>query len=143
MNAATYRKPLPAMNDVTRGFWELAREEKLAVQRCLRCGDRHFPPAPVCPACLADDQQWEVVSGRGTLLSWVTFHRAYWDGFAPDLPYDVCLVALDEGPMLVSNLVETAGATVAVGNRVEVVFERVTDDVTLPKFRLARPRGTR
>ncbi len=136
MNA--YAKPLPKLDNVNRGFWERACEEKLAVQRCVACGDRHFPPGPVCPACVGTEQDWEVVSGKGTLLSWVTFHRAYWDGFAPDLPYDVCLVQLDEGPMLVSNLVGTAGGEPKVGARVEVVFDRVTDEVTLPKFRLAR-----
>lgn len=135
MNA--YAKPLPKLDNVNRGFWELAREEKLAVQRCVACGDRHFPPGPVCPACVGTEQEWEVVSGKGTLVSWVTFHRAYWDGFAPDLPYDVCVVQLDEGPMLVSNLVQTGGVAIAVGDRVEVVFDRVTDDVTLPKFRPA------
>jgi hypothetical protein len=68
------------------------------------------------------------------LLSWVTFHRAYWDGFERDLPYDVCLVQLDEGPLLVSNLVGTSGNAVKVGDRVHVVFERATAEITLPKF---------
>ena len=134
MSPAEYRKPLPVIDAVNRPFWDLAREEKLAVQRCTACGDRHFPPGPVCPACLSAKQEWDVVSGIGTLLSWVTFHRAYWDGFVADLPYDVCLVQLDEGPILVSNLVGTGGAPVAVGDRVRVVFERVTDEITLPKL---------
>jgi uncharacterized OB-fold protein len=156
MSSGDYRKPLPSIDPLNRGFWDLAREGKLAVQRCTDCGDRHFPPGPVCPQCLGDTQEWEVVSGKGTLLSWVTFHRAYWDGFEKELPYDVCLVQLDEGPLLVSNLVGTparpagapggradapvgAGAPGgAVGDRVEVVFERATDEITLPKFRLAR-----
>ena len=47
---------------------------------------------------------------------------------------DVCLVQLDEGPILVSNLVGTAGREVAVGDRLEVVFERATEAITLPKF---------
>ncbi|MGE0719900.1 MAG: Zn-ribbon domain-containing OB-fold protein, partial [Alphaproteobacteria bacterium] len=96
-----YAKPLPKLDALNRPFWELARDHKLAVKTCDACGHRHFPPGPVCPACLGKEQSWEVVSGRGTLLSWVTFHRAYWGGFAGDLPYDVCLVELDEGPVLV------------------------------------------
>jgi uncharacterized OB-fold protein len=75
------------------------------------------------------------MSGRGTLESWVDFHRAYWDGFKDDLPYRVCLVRLDEGPLMVSNLVGGDGAC-AIGARVHVVFDRVTDEVTLPKFAL-------
>lgn len=131
----TYDKPLPKIDALNRPFWELAKDHKLAVQLCNECGDRHFPPGPVCPKCLGKDQGWEVVSGRGTLFSWVTFHRAYWGGFAKDLPYEVCLVELDEGPFFVSNLVNAAEGSVAVGDRVEVVFERVTDDITLPKFK--------
>ncbi|BBK32331.1 hypothetical protein EDC65_1129 [Stella humosa] len=131
-----YDKPLPKIDTLTRPFWELAKDEKLAVQLCNDCGDRHFPASPVCPKCLSKDQGWEVVSGRGTLFSWVTFHRAYWNGFAKDLPYDVCLIELDEGPFFVSNLVD-AGGEAAVGARVEVVFEPITDEITLPKFKLA------
>lgn len=134
MSAPEYRKPLPVIDELNRPFWDLAREEKLAVQVCTGCGDRHYPPGPVCPVCLCPDQEWRVVSGKGTLLSWATFHRAYWDGFADQVPYDVCLVQLDEGPLLVSNLVGASDRQVAVGDRLEVVFERATDAVTLPKF---------
>ena len=134
----TYAKPLPRVDTLTKPFWELAKDHKLAVQVCTECGDRHFPPSPVCPACLSKEQDWEVVSGRGTLVSWVQFHRAYWPGFTPDLPYDVCLVALDEGPMMISNLVGATDGDAAVGARVEVTFEKVTDGFTLPKFTLAR-----
>ncbi len=138
MGSTEARKPLPKLDTLNRPFWELAREKKLAVQVCAACGDKHFPPSPVCPACLGESQRWEVVSGKGTLLSWVTFHRAYWDGFLKDVPYDVCLVQLDEGPVLISNLVATAGRTIAVGARVEVVFEAASEDVMLPKFVLSR-----
>lgn len=74
------------------------------------------------------------MSGRGTLLSWVVYHRAYWPGFTADVPYKVCLVQLEEGPILVSNLVDAAEVDVAVGKAVRVIFDRVTEDVTLPKF---------
>lgn len=134
MSPADYGKPLPVIDTLNRPFWNLAHDGKLAVQVCRGCGDRHFPPGPVCPACLGETQEWQVVSGKGTLLSWVTFHRAYWDGFAAELPYDVCLVQLDEGPLLVSNLVGTSGREVAVGDRLEVVFEQATDEITVPKF---------
>ena len=138
MTPADYRKPLPTLDHLSRPFWDLARQGKLSVQRCTACGHRQFPPGPVCPACLGDKLEWEVVSGKGTLLSWVTFHRAYWNGFAAELPYDVCLVQLDEGPLLVSNLVGVAAAEIAVGDRLQAVFEPATDEITLPKFTPAR-----
>ncbi|BBK44372.1 hypothetical protein STVA_43920 [Allostella vacuolata] len=135
--ASPYAKPLPKPTPLTQPFWDLAREGRLAVQACRSCGDRHFPASPVCPECLSTDQEWQVVSGRGTLVSWVEFHRAYWDGFKADLPYRVCLVQLEEGPLLYSNLVGADAGEGRVGRPVSVVFEKVTETVTLPKFVLA------
>lgn len=131
----SYDKPLPKITPLNKPFWDAARERRLVVQTCRACGDAHFPPSPVCPACLSDTQEWKDAAGTGTLESWVAFHRAYWDGFRDHLPYDVCLVRLTEGPLLVSNLVgDTAKAK--LGAPVRVVFDPVTDTVTLPKFTL-------
>ena len=94
-----YDKPLPTITPLNSGFWEHARQHRLAMQVCTQCGDVHFPPSPVCPKCLSDEQEWRPVSGRGELVSWVEFHRAYWPGFADDLPYRACVVKLEEGPL--------------------------------------------
>jgi len=136
----SYTKPLPVRNELNRPFWERARAGRLALQACRRCDHVHFPPSPVCPQCLSDDQAWRDASGGATLESWVDVYRAYWPGFAPDLPYRVCLVRLDEGVLLISNLVGEA-AGVSLGARVEVVFEHATDEIDLPKFRMARDEG--
>ena len=128
-------KPRPRVDATSRGFWEHARAGQLAMQVCDACADVHFPGSPVCPRCLSDKQAWQPVSGRGTLESWVTFHRPYWPGFAADIPYEVCLVRLAEGPLLVSNLVGgPEGAT--LGAAVHVVFEAVDRELTLPKWAL-------
>ena len=132
----TYSKPLPKIDALNRPFWEAARQKKLVVQVCAACGDRRFPPSPVCPKCLSSDQGWVEVSGKGTLESWADFHRAYWEAFRDELPYRVCLVRLAEGPLLVSNLVGNSDKA-KLGAAVRVVFEAVTAEVTLPKFTLA------
>ncbi len=132
-------KPLPVIDTVSKGFWDLANRGRLSVQRCEACGHAHYPGAPVCPRCLSKAQSWQPVSGRGELLSWVRFHRAYWEGFAAELPYVVILVRLEEGPLMVSNLVGAAAEEVPIGAPMEVVFERATEAINLPKFRpLAR-----
>ena len=136
MGATTYNKPLPRIDTLTKPFWDAARENRLVVQCCTACGDTHFPPGPVCPKCLGLDQTWKPVSGRGTLESWIDFHRAYWSGFNDSLPYRVCLVRLEEGPLLVSNLVGNSDQA-RLGAAVRVVFEKATEEVTLPKFTLA------
>lgn len=131
----SYDKPLPRIDTLNKPFWDAARDGKLVVQSCDACHDVRFPPSPVCPKCLNGAQSWKAVSGKGTLESWVDFHRAYWDGYKDALPYRVCLVRLAEGPLLVSNLVGRSDGA-KLGAAVHVVFERVTDEVSLPKFAL-------
>jgi uncharacterized OB-fold protein len=130
----SYDKPLPVKEPLTDPYWALARQHELSIQRCDECGDRHFPPTDVCPSCLSDAQSWQVVSGRGTLVSWVVFHRAYWDGFKPDVPYNCCLVRLEEGPLIVSNIKDQVPADARMGMEVRAVFVDVTDDVSLVRF---------
>lgn len=130
-------KPRPKIDNVNRGFWDNARGEKLSVQKCDNCAHVHYPGSPVCPKCLSESQSWVPVSGRGKLLSWVRFHRAYWDSFREDLPYLVCLIGLEEGPLFVSNLVGAEPEVTSIGSDVEVVFEKVDDALTLPKFRIS------
>ena len=130
-----YTKPLPRIDTLNKPFWDAARQGKLLLQHCPACGDTRFPPGPVCPVCLAGDQDWVESAGQGTLESWIDMHRAYWDGFKDDLPYRVCLVRLAEGPLLVSNLMSPA-ENPRIGAAVKAVFDAVTGDVTLPKFAL-------
>ena len=129
----SYTKPLPRLDTVNRPFWAATKDGRFMLQFCKDCGDTRYPPGPVCPKCLSSNQDWKQASGRGTLESWVDFHRAYWDGFKGDLPYRVCLVKLEEGPVVVSNLVDKTD-NLRMGQPVKVVFDKVTDDVTLPKF---------
>jgi uncharacterized protein len=129
----SYTTPLPRLDTVNRPFWAATKAGKFMLQFCKDCGDTRYLPGPICPKCLSSNQDWKQASGRGTLESWVDFHRAYWDGFKGDLPYRVCLVKLEEGPVVVSNLVDKTD-NLRMGQPVKVVFDKVTDDVTLPKF---------
>jgi uncharacterized protein len=137
MSTTIPAKPRPRIDTVSKGFWDATRTGTLTVQRCDDCGDGHYPGSPVCPNCLSSRQSWAPVSGRGELLSWVRFHRAYWDSFRDELPYNVILVGLEEGPMMISNLVGAEPEDLKVGDKLEVVFEKVDDSLTLPKFRPA------
>jgi hypothetical protein len=91
-----------------------------------------LPPPPVCPRCLADQQTRRVAAEERRANPGSTFTP----GLAPALPYRVCVGLLDEGVPLISNLVgDTAGA--ALGARLEAMFERATDEIDLPRFRLS------
>lgn len=133
-NSTTYDKPLPTIDPLVKPYWDHAKQHRLSVQRCNACGDMHFPPSPVCPKCLSDDQGWQVVSGKASLVSWGRFHRAYWAGYKDDLPYDVCVVRLEEGPMIVSNFAGAIPEGLHLGMPLRAVFDDVTDAVSLVRF---------
>jgi uncharacterized OB-fold protein len=130
-------KPLPQISAAMAPFFEAARRKELVVQRCRGCGALRFPARDRCSACLARDADWAPVSGRGKIFSLAVMHQVYHPGFASEVPYAVVLVELDEGPRLISNVVGCPPGELRVGMPLEVVFEAVTPEVTLPKFRVA------
>jgi hypothetical protein len=85
---------------------------------------------------------WISTSGKGTIYSFVIYRRAYHPGFEDQLPYVVALVQLEEGPRLISNIVDCDPQAVRCDMPVEVVFDDVTPDVTLFKFRPRRERSS-
>jgi uncharacterized OB-fold protein len=97
-----------------------------------------FPIGPVCPRCLSPEYDWKELSGRGEVLSWVVFRRAYDPAFQDDVPYNVALVELEEDLRMFSNIVDVDLEEIEVGMHVEVVFDDVAPDLTIPRF---RPRG--
>ena len=136
MNEATsVAKPLPAISDFNRPFWEGTHRREYRLQQCNSCGKVWAPNGPVCPHCFSADYQWKKVSGRGKIASWVVFHKLYHPAFAADIPYNVAFVELEEGPRVISNIVGIANDKLKIGLPVEVVFEDVNDEITIPKFR--------
>ena len=135
---SAYAKPLPQVTPEMKPFWDAARRHEFVVQRCTGCGTHRFPARDICSRCLSRDAAWTPVSGRGSVFSWAIMHQVYHPGFAAEVPYAVVVIELDEGARLVSNLVDCAPADVRAGMPVEVVFDDVAPDVTLPKFRPRR-----
>jgi hypothetical protein len=132
--------PLPAITDDTRPFWEACRRHTLAIQRCTGCGAFRHPPTPVCWRCRGFAHRWAPVSGRGTVFTHAVVHRPFLPELEPHVPYAVVVVALDDAPgvRLVSNLVGAVEGELQVGLPVEVVFEDVSAEVTVPRFRVRR-----
>lgn len=132
---STYAKPIPEITEELRPFFAAASEGRLVVQRCRRCGNLRFPPRSICSQCLGREADWAPVSGRGALYSFNVMHQVYHPGFAPEVPYPVVLVELEEGCRMLSNLVDCPRPDLRIGLPVEVVFEKVNDEISLPKFR--------
>ena len=137
MSAETSAKPLPQISAEMAPFFEAARRQQLVVQRCRGCGTLRFPARDRCSGCLAREAEWVPVSGKGTVFSFAVMHQVYHPGFAAEIPYAVVLVALDEGPRMISNVVGVPPSEIRVGMPLEVTFEAVSPEVTLPKFRVA------
>ncbi len=128
-------RPLPQITPEMAPFWEAARRHELVVQRCRGCGGLRFPARDLCSRCLSREADWVPVSGRGSIFSFVVMHQVYHPGFADQVPYAVVVVQLEEGARILSNLLDCPVQDVRVDMPVEVVFEELTPEVTLPKFR--------
>ena len=133
-----YSGPLPVATPESRPFWEAARRHELLLQRCRACAHWIFYPRAACPRCLSMDLAWEPVSGRGTLHTFTIVTRGQ-KGFPLPSPYVLAVVELAEGPRLMTNIVGVAAdpGAVRIGMPVEVVWDDVTPEVTLPRFRPA------
>ena len=109
----------------------------LLLPKCNTCGLVWYPPSPFCPDCWSKDFTWKRLSGKGRVNSWVVFHQAYFSSLKDDIPYNVAEVELDEGPRLLTNLVDVSNDKIEAGMTVEIVYDDVTENVTLAKFRPA------
>ncbi len=132
-----YCKPLPVPDDLSRPYWEGARRHQLVIQRCGVCEYWVHHPKPVCPRCAAADLRSAPVSGRGRVHTFTVSHYVGAPGFETETPYVIVQVELEEQPGLriIANLRDCSRDAVRVGLPVEVVFEDVGPDVTLPQFR--------
>jgi uncharacterized OB-fold protein len=101
-------------------MWEAMKQGRLELQRCDNCHAWRYPPAPICPKCLSEKSTWTPVSGEGTIMSWVVFHKKYFDDHLP--PYNSVAVELDEGPIVVSQLQGREPEGSWIGERVTFGF---------------------
>jgi uncharacterized OB-fold protein len=131
------RFDLPTPDDDSRPFWDGAREGRFLLKRCRDCGRAHFYPRPFCPHCWSEAVEWEEATGRGTVYTWSVVHQNDLPPFDERVPYVAAIVELEEGPRAMTNLVEVDHDAVAVGMPVEVTFQPISDDVTIPVFRPA------
>jgi hypothetical protein len=135
MSEKKYAKPLPRIDEESKGFWEACVRHELYVQRCRACRSLRYYPRALCPACLSDDTEWVRCCGRGTVYTFTVTHQNQAPGFRDELPYVLAYVELDEGVRLLTNIVGCSPEDVRIGMPVEVLFDDVTAESTLPKFR--------
>ncbi len=127
--------PLPVPNLDNREFFDQCREHRLVLRRCRDCDSFLHPPRPICPKCASENLEWVESPGRGTVYTFTITRQPVSRAFAGRLPWAVVEVELEEGVHLISNLVDCDPEEIEIGMAVEVVFEEVNDEITLPKFK--------
>ena len=129
-------RPLPSPNALTAEYWKAAHEHRLSLPQCRACGKYHSYPRALCPFCGSTDLEWQTLKGTGVIYSWTEVFRAPSKVFAEEVPYVIAIIALDEGPHLMSRIVAPDKAKLAVGARVAVEFEDADAETSLPVFRM-------
>ena len=132
-----YDKPVPAIDAESEPYWTGAREGRLMIQRCGRTGRCFLYSRRLAPGAEDDDIRWIEARGTGTVYSFTVCHAPAGPAFRDETPYVVACVELDEGARIVSNLVTDDPDAVRIGQRVEAFFDKVSEDLTIPKFRPA------
>lgn len=132
-----YEKPLPLLEGMAGEFYEHCKNHELRFQRCTQCSTWRHVPRNMCAQCGSWEWEWSKSSGRGELLTWTIVTFPMQPSFAEEVPYAVTLVELEEGPRVVSRIVDVEPKDLRMGLPVEVVFEAVTPEVTLPRFKSA------
>ncbi len=135
-------RPLPEITELTTPFWQAAKGGRLVMQRCHSCNELVWCPRPSCVECGGENLTWDELSGRGTVYSFTIIRQLAGRGaraFEKEIPYVIAWVDLEEGPRFYTNIVGCEVDDVEIGMAVEVVFDPVSDDISLPKF---KPRNT-
>ena len=136
---ADYVKPLPTVSAETKAYWDGCKARELRIPKCSQCKELFFPPQGVCPHCLSSDVGYQKATGTGKIYSMSIVYQNRSPGFKDEVPYIIAYIELDEGIQVFSNVVGAKDPmAVKVGDRVQVIFEDATPEVTLPKFTVAK-----
>ncbi len=130
-----YQKPLPVLEGLAGEFYEFCAKGGLHFQRCSDCGAWRHVPRELCAQCGSMNWKWEPSSGRGTVFTWTVVARALHPAFGDSVPYAPTVVEMEEGVRLLSNVIDVEPEALEVGMEVEVVYEAVTPEIALPKFK--------
>lgn len=127
-------RPLPRLVGLTGEWYGWLKRHELRFQRCTDCARWRHLPRELCPGCSSGEWSWQPSSGRGTVYTWSTTNRPLHPAF-PDTPFAQVVVELDEGPRVMTWVIDVAASALEIGMPVGVVFDDVTPAVTLAKFR--------
>jgi uncharacterized protein len=125
-------RPVPGVDADSKPFWDFCKQHDLRVQKCTKCGKLHYPPSVFCPNCSNLESEWVKISGKGKVYSFVIVRRKY-PGF-DQVPYVVAIIVTDEGMRMLSNVVGCKPEDVKIDMPVQVTWDDITPEFSLPKF---------
>jgi uncharacterized OB-fold protein len=125
----------PVVEDESRAFWDGLRDGRLLIKHCTACGAFHYYPRPFCPTCWSDDVEWYEASGRATVYTYSTVYVNDLPPFGPQVPYVAAVVELEEGPRMMTRLVDCTKDDITLGMPVEVTYTDLDDELKIAVFR--------
>jgi uncharacterized OB-fold protein len=134
-------KPLPNPTEDSEDYWEACKSEQLSIPLCGECGQRWMPPSRICPLCLSEAVSLSPVSGRARLFSWIVVHSSQHPAFHGEPPFNVAIIQLEEGPRMHTRIDDVEGDDFEIGMELEVSYEEVDDEISLPIFKPAARKG--
>ena len=134
-----YNKPIPVPQVESDFYWEKCKEHELWLRYDNDAQQAYFYPRDISPITFSRNTTWVQASGKATLYTYAIVHRAPHPGFVGDVPFVTAMVELEEGPIMPTNIVmdDPTPEKLQIGMALEVVFEDITDDISLPKFKPA------
>ncbi len=132
--SSEYNRPLPRRQGYAREFYEFCRDHELRFQRCSDCQTWRHIPRDMCANCGSFRWEWAKSSGRGKVFSWTTVMQPMLPQFT-EVPYSPAVIEMEEGVRILSWIVDVKPDELALDLPVEVYFDDVTPEVTLPKFK--------
>ena len=133
-------KPIPAVVELTRPFWEGAHSGKLMMQKCSACGTMNFLPKPWCVDCGSRKLSWVEVRPTGKIYSYTIAYTVMmnYPGWAEDIPVIEGIIDLDDGGRLYAQIIDEDPSNARIGARVLAHFVKITENIGIPKFRIMK-----
>ncbi len=120
-------------------FWQACRNEELRFPRCGHCQTWQWYPIYSCPTC-GGTFEWAKTSKKVTLFSWTVVRKAFFPQFINKIPLIVAIVDIDDAPgvRFIANAIDCQPEDLHIGMKMDVVFEHVNAEVSLPQFRISK-----
>lgn len=136
MTETENKRPIPVVEHHTKPFWDGTKKGKLLIQKCDNCGQLIFFPRVICHSCLSQELGWLETKGEGSVYSFTIIRQGLNPNFLTMVPYAYAIIELDEGVRFICNIVTKNLDDIKIGSRVKVMFEKLTEDISIPLFEL-------